>query len=94
MFPDYHFEALVLGPIRLQIFGTLVVLGIIAGHSVGCRRNTVRSRRELQLGLHIPNTESGTRGRGVLGEDLNAEKLMKIADVSRDHHQRRDGWNA
>jgi phosphatidylglycerol:prolipoprotein diacylglycerol transferase len=38
MIPEYHFDRLALGPIHLQVFGTLLVLGIITGHTLLVRR--------------------------------------------------------
>jgi phosphatidylglycerol:prolipoprotein diacylglycerol transferase len=45
MIPEYHFERIALGPIELRVFGTLVVLGILTGHTL-----LVRRARQEQLG--------------------------------------------
>ena len=45
MIPEYHFDRITLGPIELRVFGTLVVLGILTGHTLFVRR-----ARRAQLG--------------------------------------------
>lgn len=72
MIPEYHFDAIALGPIRLQVFGTLVVLGIIAGHMV-----LVRRARAEQLGS--PRVIEGfaiALGAGAVVVGLVAERLF------------------
>ncbi len=51
----------------------------------------VRTGREDQTGLDVEHGEPGPRGRGVFGEDLNAEELVEVTEIPWNHHQRRDG---
>ncbi len=74
MIPEYHFDRLSLGPIHLQVFGTLLVLGIIVGHSL-----LVRRAREDELGS--PRVIEGfaiTLGAGALIVGFVAERVFGL----------------
>ena len=65
-----------------RIIQRLVVIG--AG-------NVIRAGRQDEFRLHVVDAEAGTAGRGVLGENLDAEELVEETDVPRNHHQRGNG---
>jgi phosphatidylglycerol:prolipoprotein diacylglycerol transferase len=74
MIPEYHFDRIALGPIHLQVFGVLLVLGIIVGHS-----RLVREARAAQLGS--PRVIEGfavALGAGALLVGFAGERLFGL----------------
>ena len=74
MIPEYHFDRIALGPIHLHVFGTLLVRGIIVGHSI-----LVWQARAAQLGS--PRVIEGfaiSLGAGALVVGLAGEQVLTL----------------
>ncbi len=53
-------------------------------------RRAVRPGRKDEFGADVAHAQPARRRRRILGEYLDAEKLVQIPDAARNHHQRRN----
>ncbi|MEO7329798.1 MAG: prolipoprotein diacylglyceryl transferase family protein, partial [Minicystis sp.] len=74
MIPEYHFDRLSLGPIHLQVFGTLLVLGLIVGHSLLVRR----ARADDLASPRVIEGFAITLGAGALIVGFVAERVIGL----------------
>src|SRR5438552_11778921 len=66
---------------------------IVSGDIVVGAGDLVRTGRQNHLGPDVEHAQPGIGRRGILRENLDAEKLVQITDVPRNDHQSGNGRN-